>query len=207
MKVRKIIPVFFAPIGLFYPLLVYFGAESLSFRFISLFLGLSLIFGFFLKAKSTHTQHIGLMIPMIIAVPLCIISAILNKPFLVYYFPFLFSISLFFFFGYTLVYPPSIIEIFARMVIPDRSPEEIQYCRRTTLMWVIFFLANGSVAFYTACCASLAMWSFYNGFLSYCVIAALFATEWCVRSWRFRRYAGLRTDVLFKRRFPPKESS
>jgi uncharacterized membrane protein len=117
----------------------------------------------------------------------------------------MFSMILLMSFGYTLLYPPSIIEVFASMVIPERSPEEIAYCRRVTMMWVIFFICNGALAFFTACCASLDVWSLYNGLISYVLIAILFTVELCCRYRRFRRYAGLRTDFIFKRLFPPRE--
>jgi hypothetical protein len=35
----------------------------------------------------------------------------------------------------------------------------------------------------------------------------LFAIEMFYRHWRFRRYVGLPTDVLFKKLFPPREDA
>jgi hypothetical protein len=36
------------------------------------------------------------------------------------------------------------------------------------------------------------------------MMGLLFALELSYRSWRFRRYAGLPTDFIFKKLFPPK---
>jgi hypothetical protein len=36
------------------------------------------------------------------------------------------------------------------------------------------------------------------------MMGLLFAVELSYRSWRFRRYAGLYTDFMFKKVFPPK---
>jgi uncharacterized membrane protein len=90
------------------------------------------------------------------------------------------------------------------VLVPDLSIKEVAYCRNVTLVWVCFFLCNGIVAFYTACCTSIGIWSLYNGLLAYVGMGILFALELSYRSWRFRRYAGLPTDLIFKKLFPPK---
>jgi uncharacterized membrane protein len=94
--------------------------------------------------------------------------------------------------------------MFARMFVTDLSSEEMLYCRRVTLIWAGFFLLNGIAAFYTACCTALGIWSLYNGLIVYMVMGLLFVGEVSYRYWRFRRYVGLPTDVIFKKLFPPK---
>lgn len=88
-------------------------------------------------------------------------------------------------FGYSLIYPPSIAERFARIREPDLSPQAVRYTRRVTQVWCAFFIANGAVALGTALWGSPAVWTLYNGFLAYLLMGLLFAGEFCVR-WRFK---------------------
>lgn len=92
-------------------------------------------------------------------------------------------------FAYSLITPPSMIERFARLRERNFPPAAVGYTRRVTQVWCIFFALNGSVALYTALFASMAQWSFYNGFLAYLLIGILFAGEYCAR-WYFKRRHG-----------------
>jgi hypothetical protein len=67
-----------------------------------------------------------------------------------------------------------------------------------------FFAANGAIAFGLAVFGSARAWTLYTGFLAYLGVGALFAAEYSYRQWRFRRYLGAPSDVLFRRLFPPR---
>lgn len=85
---------------------------------------------------------------------------------------------------YSLAYPPSAIERFARrfgMAIPD---EAITYLRGATKLWFGFFVFNAMVAGYTAVATNVAIWALYNGLISYLLIGLLLLGEWLYR----RRY-------------------
>ena len=89
-------------------------------------------------------------------------------------------------FGSTLISPPSMIYRFA--VIQDKSiPGSLgegriaAYCRKVTIVWVLFFVLNGSIAAWTIFFGSDAIWSIYNGGISYILIGTLFAGEFIVR--------------------------
>jgi uncharacterized membrane protein len=49
-------------------------------------------------------------------------------------------------------------------------------------------MLNGAIALYTALFASMAQWSFYNGFLAYLLMGVLFAGEYCARRHFKRRH-------------------
>ena len=89
-------------------------------------------------------------------------------------------------FGYSLVSPPSLIERIARMKEPDLPPQAVQYTRRVTQVWCVFFLINGSIALATTLWASPAVWSLYNGVIAYVLMGLLFGGEYMVRL-RFKR--------------------
>ena len=84
-------------------------------------------------------------------------------------------------FAASLVYPPSAIERLARLREPLLPPEAVEYTRRVTQVWCLFFMFNGFTAFATALWASDAVWTLYNGFISYCLIGIMMAAEWLVR--------------------------
>ncbi len=203
MSYKNIIATILPAVGVLYPVLVYFGVRVISLRTIALLLGIALVF--VLVSQHKQEQKHYLRLPTLLGIGLCISGAFVNHPKFMLYLPVLFSISFFIAFASTLLYPPSMIEIFARMVVTEQSDEEIVYCRHVTIVWVVFFIFNGAMALFTACCASLGLWGLYNGLISYVVMGLLFIAELCFRYWRFRRYIGLRTDFIFKKLFPPRQ--
>lgn len=188
---------------IFYPLLMYWGLQHYSPRLIAILLGTGVTYN--LLQIQSGPYRLRLLFPVLGTLTLCVLSALLNQSSVLLYLPFLISINLGLSFSYSLVYPPSMAEVFARMSTNDISEETIRYCRLLTLIWVIFFVGNAAIASLTACCAELKVWSLYNGFIAYCAIGLLFTGELCYRYWRFRRYVGLPTDSLFRKIFPPKE--
>jgi uncharacterized membrane protein len=89
-------------------------------------------------------------------------------------------------FGYSLIFPPSMIERFARMREPDLPPRAIHYTYRVTQIWCGFFVLNGMIAVITALWASPTTWSVYNGLVAYLLMGLLFAGEYAVRR-RFKQ--------------------
>jgi uncharacterized membrane protein len=76
---------------------------------------------------------------------------------------------------------PSVVERLARLREPDFPPAAVAYTRRVTQVWCGFFVVNGLVAAATALWASTAVWTLYNGLLSYVAMGALMGGEWLVR--------------------------
>jgi uncharacterized membrane protein len=88
-------------------------------------------------------------------------------------------------FAVSLRFPPPIIERLARLREPHLDARGIRYTRRVTQVWCGFFAANAAIAAFTAFRAAArgdrALWAFYNGFLAYALMGALFLVEWLVR--------------------------
>ena len=89
---------------------------------------------------------------------------------------------------YTLRHPPSAIERLVTLINMPVTEARRPYLRGVTRVWVIFFVANGAVALYTAVASPLSVWAFYNGFLSYLLVATLFAAEYLFRQWYARKH-------------------
>ena len=80
-------------------------------------------------------------------------------------------------FGSTLVRGPSMIEKFARMGNPKLGEHAVQYTRRVTQVWCVFFALNGAFSAYTALFWTRAAWSLYNGAIAYGLVGVLLAGE------------------------------
>jgi uncharacterized membrane protein len=104
-------------------------------------------------------------------------------------YPFLMNVLTLGLFGYSLIYPPSMVERIARLTEPDLPPEAVGYTRRVTQVWCGFFIVNGSIALYTALWASQEAWSLYNGVIAYLLMGILFGGEYLIRL-RFRKRHG-----------------
>lgn len=101
-----------------------------------------------------------------------------------------------------------IIERFARMQEKDGlSPAQVRHCRQTTWAWVVFFALNGATAAALALAAPVSFWAAYNGGIAYGLMGAMFAGEYVLRQYRFRRYGRGLHDRLLSRVFPPRPSS
>jgi uncharacterized membrane protein len=96
-------------------------------------------------------------------------------------YPVLVNATLLAVFATSLARPPSAVERIARMTQPDLPPHGVAFTRTVTWVWCVFFAVNGAVALATALWASTAVWTLYNGFVAYLLMAALMGGEWLVR--------------------------
>jgi uncharacterized membrane protein len=80
-------------------------------------------------------------------------------------------------FGASLVKGPSMIERFARLAEPDLPESGVRYTRAVTWIWVVFFVANGAIATWTALYADWGLWTLYNGLLAYIAMGLLAGGE------------------------------
>jgi len=84
-------------------------------------------------------------------------------------------------FAATLVRPPSMIERIARATGAELDAVGVRYTRAVTIVWCVFFAANGVVALLTALHASREWWALYNGLISYAIAGSLLIGERLVR--------------------------
>lgn len=173
-------------LGLLYPLLVYGALHYFSPRIAGLFMAAVFIIRY---RRPSGMLWQGLAQPQKWMLGLLVITSlgvsVLNSEPLLRLLPALISLSMLFLFGFTLRYPPSMIERFARLITPDLPAGGVIYTRRVTMIWCVFFVLNASIALWTAWYVSRETWLFYNGFLSYVFMGILFAGEWLYRRWRF----------------------
>lgn len=92
-------------------------------------------------------------------------------------------------FGWSLAFPPTVVERIARVSDPAFPDAAIPYVRRVTQVWCVFFVLNGTASAATAVWASDVLWALYNGCLAYMATGLVFAVEWVVRQRVRRRLA------------------
>lgn len=116
--------------------------------------------------------------------------------------PALINATLLLTFGLSLRSEASLVERFASWYVADLRPEERQHCRNVTRVWCAFFVLNGSIAVATALWAPLSWWSLYNGVVAYLLMGLIFAVEFAVRKYRFRRFGAMFYDRWLMRLLP-----
>ncbi|WP_346827072.1 hypothetical protein [Serratia inhibens] len=102
------------------------------------------------------------------------------------YYPVLVNVLLLSLFAYSLFAPPTVVERLARMTEPQLDAAGVAYTRRVTQVWCGFFIVNGAIALATCLSGDIALWTLYNGGISYLLMGALMGIEWIVRK-RVRR--------------------
>jgi len=97
------------------------------------------------------------------------------------FYPVLMNIALFTFFFGSLFTRKTVVEGLARIKNPELSELGIAYTRNVTKCWCVFFVLNGSIAFFTAQYTSLTVWTLYNGLIAYLLMGLLFIVEYLFR--------------------------
>lgn len=166
---------------LIYPLAVWLGQRQVEPSFLA---GLLMLAGW----TRLHPPKIRRAGRWWLAVMLVLsIFAVWNRGWLALrLYPVLVNAALLGVFAYSLIFPPSMIERFARMNEPNLPLQAIGYTRRVTQIWCLFFGVNGAIALMTALWASPAIWALYNGLIAYLLMGLLLAGESVVRRY-FKR--------------------
>ncbi|WP_336290637.1 hypothetical protein [Aeromonas dhakensis] len=173
---------------LLYPLAVYWGLTHAGQT--PLLLGLLLIFSLrllpgLLKGRVRlgplpEWLWLGRLLACI-GLGLTLLSALFSARHWLLYYPLAVSLCLLCLFGWSLTRPMSLVERLARLQDPALPAAAIGYTRRVTQVWCGFFVINGALAAFTIWHGELALWSLYNGFVSYLLMGGLMGAEYLVR--------------------------
>lgn len=163
-----------------YPFCIFFGLKYFGPRVLSCVLLLTAATNLFFK-KSQNFPPFHQITIITSAAFLALLTQVINDAFFVKLYPVFTNISFLIMFGTTLIKPPSMAEIFARIRHPDLPATAIVYTKKVTVAWCIFFIINGLISLYTTLYCSNEIWTAYNGFISYCLIALMFGGEFLVR--------------------------
>lgn len=186
-----------------YPFLVFAGLRWLEPRWVALLLGGSFLLRAVMRWRRPSRDELRrLLTPGLLVSSVLVLTLVMNDAQYLLFVPAMLNAALLIAFGQTLRVGPPLVETFARLQHPDLSAAQVRHCRAVTLVWCVFFVANGGFSLWLALEAELWLWTLYTGFISYLLIGAIFAAEFVVRSWRFRNYQGSVVEPLFRRLFP-----
>lgn len=175
----KLASVLLAVATLSYPALVYFTLQSHGVRALVLPLAGLALLRFALKREWIWGAAVLL---------LALLALLTNHSLPVKLYPVVISLSFLAVFGYSLVKPPSFVERIARLREPELPPQAVQYTRRVTFVWCIYFVLNAAVAAGLALWGSDRAWALYSGAVSYVLAGLLFAVEFLVRQYLRRKW-------------------
>jgi uncharacterized membrane protein len=164
--------------SLAYPGIVY-GAREIAPPWAFVIVALALVAVRLLTLRSPQS-HIW-RLPLTGAIGIIIVTAVVDPDIAAKAYPSIVSLMIAAVFGTSLLYPPSLIERFARLGEPDLPPDAGSYCRNVTVVWTLWLSANAVVSAILALRASDEAWALWTGLVAYIVMAALFAGELAVR--------------------------
>ena len=201
---QVLIGVLQAVVLLAYPVLVYFGQSHFSTRGIGLLVLAMLLPNLVRSLRSRRKQLAATLgLPAAVAV-LMLMALVSNDVRFVLAYPALVNLVLLVQFTATLrAGSTSMAERFARLQVDDLSSREIVYCRIVTAAWCVFFVLNGGACAFFGAFAPRDWWVLYTGLLSYLALGLLFAVEFTIRKYLFRRFGAGLLDRFFARLFPP----
>ena len=166
-----------------YPLLVYFSIGRVEPAVLAALVAVVAVF----RLSVTRTGPAGVMAVVALLVAACTWQGMGWAP--VKFYAVGVNLILFLWFASSLVFPPTMVEKFARLREPQLPLEAVRYTRRVTEVWTGFFVLNGAAALASTLWASDEVWMFYNGFVAYVLMLLLAVGEWLVRQRVRRRIA------------------
>lgn len=163
-----------------YPFIVYVALDHVQPRYLALLLAAL----FFLRwmgqgAVGLRSGNLAVLIPA--SGLFLLFVGLANDTVLLMLYP-VFVNGLFFgVFFYSTLNPPSLVERLARLREPDLPPEAVDYTRKVTLAWYLFFLGNGLLAAATVWHGDSWIWGVYNGCIAYVLMGLMVGAEMLVR--------------------------
>lgn len=198
-----------AALAVAYPFLLFVGLVVFEPRVVAACLVLLLAVRAVLRGAPLRLEAArGLLLPLALVGGVLLATLLSNDERALLLLPVAINLALLFAFARTLRGArPSMIETFARLQDPELSPAQRGHCRTFTWVWCVFFALNAALTAGLAAWASTWIWTLYTGLVAYLLMGGLFAAEFLVRAWRFRRYEGSVLEPILRRIFPPRPSA
>ncbi|WP_269518805.1 hypothetical protein [Alteromonas sp. BMJM2] len=182
---RDLLPGLIFLATLAYPFLVYLNIDSIEPGWFGVVLLLLAIFR--LVVTGTKRQSSDWLITAVIAV-FCSAIIILESETLLKCYPVMMSLSMGLAFLFSLNDKRNLIERFAAAGGKQPPTQARGYLHKLCIVWGVLLLFNGAVAAWTVWFASLAVWTLYNGLLSYLLIAGLVVIELVYRNYYKKKH-------------------
>jgi len=169
--------------------------QKVPVRILSVFIIALAILEFILKISiKSDKDYVSNIIKSLLLVMIGVLGFIINSNTILKLSPVFINVILIYTFGITLFQPPCMIYRFAVLAdksIPDSPGQKyiIAYCYKVTIVWIAFFIFNGSIAALTAFFSSDLIWVIYNSGITNVLMGILFAGEFIVRKFVQKKIA------------------
>ncbi len=178
---RQLLTALSAIVLLAYPFAVYYGIDKFGLSILGILLAALFTLRIFTASRTKLKEFKQLaIISGLIGITLIVLGVLFRSKGWLLFYPVAVNACMLVVFASSLKQPQTIIERLARLQEPELPQSGVQYTRKVTQVWCLFFLINGLIALYT-CFLPIKIWTLYNGLISYLLIGALFAIEWVVR--------------------------
>jgi len=182
---KDLLPVLIFLVTLAYPFLVYLNIDSVEPGWFGAALLVMAVFR--LIVTGTDRQLSDWLITAVITL-FCSVIIILESEILLKCYPVMMSIAMGLVFLISLKDKHNLIERFAAAG-GKQPPEKARgYLQKLCIAWGILLLLNGAVAAWTVWFASLAVWTLYNGLISYLLIAGFIVVELVYRNYYKKKH-------------------
>lgn len=197
---RVVLAVVRALIVIGYPAALYFGVSRLDPRSLGLvMLGLLLPnLALRVAAAPAEQRRAVVRLPLALA-GLVGLGAALAEPRFYLALPVLVNLTLLANFAASLRGPVSLVERYARLQEPELPEGGPAYCRKVTVAWCWFFVANAAACAGLAAAAPVSWWALYTGILAYILVGFGFTLEFLVRKRVFQQFGDSLPDRLLAR--------
>ncbi|NIG74639.1 hypothetical protein [Cedecea sp. NFIX57] len=164
-----------------WPGIIWLGLAHNSLHWLLPLMALLLFFRFRQTRRQAGPLRIVTQVVAVAGIILCAASYLLKTHQLLLFYPVVVNSVMLAVFGGSLWSSMPIVERLARLREPDLPEPAVRYTRRVTQIWCLFFVANGSIALFTALYGDMALWTAWNGMIAYLLMGTLMAGEWLVR--------------------------
>lgn len=181
MLVKNIIKGLLSLLVLLWPFIIYFAISYGAFSYVIIAMILTFTLRILLIDGKFKLLKYTSVLTSVLAILLAILAYILGSFDLLLYYPVVISVCLFLIFSLSLVIKKPIITEFAKLIEKNLDSFAYKYTKVVTYIWILFFLINGCISLYTIKSQNLELWTLYNGFISYLLIALLLLVEYLIR--------------------------
>ncbi|WNJ78405.1 hypothetical protein RJE46_17525 [Cedecea neteri] len=164
-----------------WPGIIWLGLAHNSLHWLLPLMALLLFFRFRQTRRQAGPLRIVTQVVAVAGIILCAASYLLKTHQLLLFYPVVVNSVMLAVFGGSLWSSMPIVERLARLREPELPEPAVRYTRRVTQIWCLFFVANGSIALFTALYGDMALWTAWNGMIAYLLMGTLMAGEWLVR--------------------------
>jgi uncharacterized membrane protein len=164
-----------------WPGIIWLGLAHNSLHWLLPLMALLLFFRFRQTRRQAGPLRIVTQVVAVAGIILCAASYLLKTHQLLLFYPVVVNSVMLAVFGGSLWSSMPIVERLARLREPDLPEPAVRYTRRVTQIWCLFFVANGSIALFTALYGDITLWTAWNGMIAYLLMGTLMAGEWLVR--------------------------